>query len=68
MERLPDTHARNDAIDSMLRTAIDAVEAEERRQDAVRSCAHMLHAFADSMNARIDAYEAKCEAEVQCCG
>jgi hypothetical protein len=65
MERLPDTHARDDALDNMLRTAIDAVEAEERRQGAVRSCAHMLDAFADSMNARIDAYEAKCEAEAK---
>jgi hypothetical protein len=65
MERLPDTRARDDALDSMLRTAIDAVEAEEKRQDAVRSCAQMLDAFADQMNARIDAYEAKCEAEAR---
>jgi hypothetical protein len=65
MERLPDTRARDDALDSMLHTAIDAVEAEEKRQDAVRSCAQMLDAFADQMNARIDAYEAKCEAEAE---
>jgi hypothetical protein len=65
MERLPDTRARDDALGSMLRTAIDAVEAEEKRQDAVRSCAQLLDAFADQMNARIDAYEAKCEAEAE---
>jgi hypothetical protein len=42
MERLPDTHARNDALESMLRTAIDAVEAEERANVARAAATQIL--------------------------
>jgi hypothetical protein len=57
MEQLPDTPARDAALDQMLKTAVDAVEAEEKQAEAVRSCAQMLDAFADAMNARMDQFE-----------
>jgi hypothetical protein len=57
MEQLPDTPAREAALDQMLKTAVDAVEAEEKQAEAVRSCAQMLSTFADAMNARLDQFE-----------
>jgi hypothetical protein len=41
MERLPDTHARNDALSTMLDTAVKQVEAEECA-DAARACAAQI--------------------------
>jgi hypothetical protein len=57
MERLPDTHARNDALDSMLRTAVDAVEAEERANEARASAAQILSDGITRLSARIDSFE-----------
>jgi hypothetical protein len=57
MEHLPDTPARDAALSSMLQTAADAVEAEEKQAEAIRSCAQMLSTFADAMNARMDQFE-----------
>ena len=57
MERIPDSVARNAALEDMLKVAADAVEAEERQEEAIRSCAQMLSTFADSMNARMDSFE-----------
>jgi hypothetical protein len=57
MERLPDTHARNDALESMLKIACDAVEAEEKLEDA-RACAtKILHDGITRLSARMDAFE-----------
>ena len=41
MERLPDTHARNDALSTMLDTAVKQMEAEEKLEDA-RACAAQI--------------------------
>jgi hypothetical protein len=57
MERLPDTHARNDALDSMLRTAVDAVEAEEKLADARACAAQILSDGITRLSARIDHFE-----------
>jgi hypothetical protein len=59
MERLPDTTARNDAIDSMLRTAVDAVEAEEKLADARASAAQILSDGITRLSTRMDTYGAK---------
>jgi hypothetical protein len=57
LERLPDTTARNDALDSMLKIACDAVEAEEKLEDA-RACAtKILHDGITRLSARMDAFE-----------
>jgi hypothetical protein len=42
MERLPDTTARNDALNSMLRIAADAVQAEEDLEQARASTVKMI--------------------------
>jgi hypothetical protein len=72
MERLPDTTARNDAIDSMLRTAVDAVEAEEKLADARASAAQILSDGITRLSSRMDSFEKaralsmkRAEAEVQ---
>ena len=57
MERLPDTHARNDALSTMLDTAVKQVEAEEKLEDA-RACAtQILHDGITRLCARLDAFE-----------
>jgi len=57
MERLPDTHARNDALESMLRTAIDAVEAEERANVARAAATQILSDGITRLSARMDSFE-----------
>jgi hypothetical protein len=57
MERLPDTHARNDALSTMLDTAVKQMEAEERQAEA-RACA--IRTIADGvahLTTRLDQFE-----------
>jgi cobalamin biosynthesis protein CobT len=56
MEHLPDTHARDAALSSMLRTATDAVEAEQRRAEAYASAAQMISDTVEHLTNRMDAY------------
>jgi hypothetical protein len=63
MERLPNTTARDAALESMLRTAADAVEAEQKRDDAVRSAANAVCDTLTHLTARMDAYIARREAQ-----
>jgi hypothetical protein len=62
MERLPDTKARNAALDQMLQNAVGAVEAEERQEQAVRSTVQMLADAAARLTQRLDAYVARRDA------
>jgi hypothetical protein len=63
MERLPDTPARDAALESMLRTAADAVEAEQRQQEAMASAAQMIADTCTHLTSRLDAYIARREAQ-----
>jgi hypothetical protein len=63
MERLPDTHARTNAIESMYRVAADAVEAEERQQEAMASAAQMIADTCAHLTSRLDAYIQRREAQ-----
>jgi hypothetical protein len=56
MEHLPDTHARDAALESMLRTAADAVEAEQRQQEAYASAAQMISDTVAHLTSRLAAY------------
>ena len=62
LETLPDTHARADALASMMRIAADAVEAEQTLEEARASAAKMICEMADSLSKRMDAYEEQLEA------
>src|SRR6516164_4027418 len=61
MEPLPDTQARQAAIEHMYRVAADAVEAEERRQAAhdatMRMVADAVTHFVNRMDRIIRRYE-----------
>jgi hypothetical protein len=57
MERLPDTHARNDALSTMLDTAVRQVEAEERLEDARASAAQILADGITRLATRLDQFE-----------
>jgi hypothetical protein len=57
MERLPDTHARNDAEHSMLETAIKAAEAEERADEARSVAARYLSDAITRLVDRLDSFE-----------
>ncbi len=61
MEHLPDTHARDAALSSMLRTATDAVEAEQRRAEAYASAIQMISDTVEHLTNRMDAYIARRE-------
>jgi hypothetical protein len=61
LERLPDTHARNSAIESMFRVAADAVEAEQRQAAALASAAQMISDTVAHLSNRMDAYIARRE-------
>ena len=63
LERLPDTHARNAALDEMLQTAVQAVEGEERQERARVTTAKMLSDVATRLTQRMDAYVARREAQ-----
>jgi hypothetical protein len=57
MERLPDTSARNDALSTMLDTAVKQVEAEEKLEDA-RACAvKILTDGITRLTSRLDQFE-----------
>jgi hypothetical protein len=56
MERLPSTKARDAALADMLRIAVDSVEAEQKRDEAVRSTVQMLADGAAHLASRLDAY------------
>jgi hypothetical protein len=61
METLPDTQARQDAIEHMFKVAADAVEAEDRRQQAhdatMKMVADAVTHFANRMDRIIARYE-----------
>jgi hypothetical protein len=61
MERLPSTKARDAALADMLRIAVDSVEAEQKRDEAVRSTVQMLSDVTAHLSARMDAYIARRE-------
>jgi hypothetical protein len=63
LERLPGTKARNAALDEMLQTAVQAVEAEERQEQARLSTVKMLSDVTAHLSARMDAYIARREAQ-----
>jgi hypothetical protein len=72
MEHLPDTNARNAALDGMLRSAIDAVEAEERTNQARTAAAQILSDGITRLCSRMDSFEKaralsmkRAEAEIQ---
>jgi hypothetical protein len=56
MEQLPDTNARNAALDQMLKTAAEAVEAEQRRDEALASTAQMISDAVTRLTHRMDTY------------
>jgi hypothetical protein len=57
MEHLPDTHARNDALSTMLDTAVKQVEAEERADEARACAAKILSDGITQLASRMDAFE-----------
>jgi hypothetical protein len=57
LEHLPDTKARNQAIDSMLKTAIESLEAERTRDQAREASVRMLCDSIDRLCSRLDSYE-----------
>jgi hypothetical protein len=57
MERLPDTSARNDALSTMLDTAVKQVEAEEKLEDARACVAQILADGITRLSARLDQFE-----------
>jgi hypothetical protein len=61
-EHLPDTPARDAALSSMLKTAAEAVEAEQRRDQALASTAQMISDAVERLMARVDREE-QCRAE-----
>jgi hypothetical protein len=63
MERLPSTKARDAALADMLRIAVDSVEAEQKRDEAVRSTVRMLADGAAHLSTRLDAYITRREAQ-----
>jgi hypothetical protein len=54
MEQLPDTQARQDAIEHMVKVATDAVEAEEQRQQAHNATMRMVTDAVTHFAARMD--------------
>jgi hypothetical protein len=56
MEHLPDTPAREAALDQMLKTAAEAVAAEEQRDQAIASTAQMITDAVTRLTHRLDAY------------
>ena len=61
MERLPDTSARNDALSTMLDTAVKQVEAEEKLEDARACAAQILSDGITRLATRLDAFEVRRE-------
>ena len=61
MERLPDTSARNDALSTMLDTAVKQVEAEEKLEDARACAAQILADGITRLTSRLDAFEVRRE-------
>jgi hypothetical protein len=57
LERLPDTHARNDALSTMLDTAVKAVEAEEQLEEARATAAQILSDGITRITHRLDQFE-----------
>jgi hypothetical protein len=57
MERLPDTTARNDALSTMLDTAVKQVEAEEKLEDARACAAQILVDGITRLTSRLDQFE-----------
>jgi hypothetical protein len=63
MERLPDTHDRNAALETAIRAAAEAVEAEERLAEAQASAVQMITDGITRLTTRMDAYVARREAQ-----
>ena len=59
MERLPDTSARNDALSTMLDTAVKQVEAEEKLEEAQAAAAQILFDGITRLTFRLDAFEVR---------
>jgi hypothetical protein len=56
MENIPDTNARNSALEQAVHAAKVAVEAEERLQDARTCAAQMISDTVAHLASRLDAY------------
>jgi hypothetical protein len=57
LERLPDTHARNDALSTMLDTAVKQVEAEEKLEEAKACAVKILADGITRLTHRLDQFE-----------
>jgi vacuolar-type H+-ATPase subunit H len=58
MERLPDTHDRNAVLETAVRAAKEAVEAEQRLEDARACAAQIISDTVTRLCSRLDAYVA----------
>ena len=63
MECLPDTNARNEAIESMYQVASATVEAEERANEARAAAAQVLSDGITRLTTRLDTYIEQAERE-----
>jgi hypothetical protein len=63
MERLPDTRARNEAVESMLKVAADAATAQETLEEAHASAVQMIADSVTRLSQRLDAYVARRDAQ-----
>jgi hypothetical protein len=59
MEHIPDTTARNAAIDQLLHTALEQLAAERTRDQAREATAQMLCDSINRLCSRLDSYEEK---------
>jgi hypothetical protein len=57
LERLPDSLARNDALDSMLQTAVQQVAAEEQLEQARAAATQILADGITRLCSRLDQFE-----------
>jgi hypothetical protein len=57
MERLPDTSARNDALSTMLDTAVKQVQAEEQLEQAKACAVKILADGITRLSSRLDQFE-----------
>jgi hypothetical protein len=56
MERLPDTQARNSALEEAVHAAVEAVQAEERATEARACAAQIITDTVTRLTTRLDAY------------
>jgi hypothetical protein len=65
MELLPDTTARDEALDNMYRVASATVEAEERANEARASMAQILSDGITRLSTRLDSYVEQRKADAE---